>query len=277
MNTKSRQPNSSILESDGIRRVFANGLTARDIAEPLSSWDAVTSAANVAEKLRQQDFDVAGIREDGFVVGYASSEELLDGACGDAVRYFTPQDLVTETTPLNQVVLRMTDVPRLFVTAFGMAAGIITHDDLQKPPLRMWLFGLMSLIETRWTRLINEHFPDDGWKELLSAGRLKKAEALLAERQRRKQTPRLLDCLQFSEKGQIVARTEELRNGTIFDSRRKMQDAVRKLEGLRNNLAHSQDIIAWDWEIIVGLTRQVTDLLDFSTDEFATDGVRNSI
>ena len=73
------------------------------------------------------------------------------------------------------------------------------------------------------------------------------------ERSRRNQRARLLDCLQFSDKGQIVARHEGIRQLTIFSSRRQAEDAIRKLEQLRNNVAHAQDIAKPDLETIVQL------------------------
>jgi hypothetical protein len=82
---------------------------------------------------------------------------------------------------------------------------------------------------------------------------LQKAEILLAERKRRNQKLELLDCMQFSDKGQIVARNEGIRNLTVFPSRRQAEETIKQLEQLRNNLAHSQDILATDWDTIIRL------------------------
>jgi hypothetical protein len=100
---------------------------------------------------------------------------------------------------------------------------------------------------------VETHFPEGAWKEFLSEARLEKAQALLAERSRRNQSLRLFDCLQFSDKGQIIARHEGIRNLTIFPSRRQAEDAIKGLEQLRNNLAHAQDILISDWETIIQL------------------------
>lgn len=78
-------------------------------------------------------------------------------------------------------------------------------------------------------------------------GRLQKASVLLEERRRRSQNLKLLDCLQFSDKAQIVARKAEIRALTRFASRRQVEETCRALENLRNNLAHSQDILSTDW------------------------------
>jgi hypothetical protein len=71
----------------------------------------------------------------------------------------------------------------------------------------------------------------------------------------------LLDCLQFSDKGQIIARNEEIRGLTQFQSRRQVEQIVKQLERLRNNLAHAQDIIATDWDTIVLLAENLDDIL----------------
>jgi hypothetical protein len=67
----------------------------------------------------------------------------------------------------------------------------------------------------------------------------------------------LIDCLQISDKGQIIARNEEIRRLTRMQSRRQTEELIKMLESLRNNLAHSQDIIACDWETIVSLCKDM--------------------
>jgi hypothetical protein len=147
--------------------------------------------------------------------------------------------------------------PFLFVTLLGGVGGVITPADLQKPPVRMWLFGIVTLIEMRCAELIERHCPQDTWQQYVSEARLQKAQALLEERRRRNQALRLFDCLQFSDKGQIVARHEGIRQSTIFPSRRQAEEAIGKLEQLRNNLAHAQDL-ATDWGTIVQLCEFIT-------------------
>jgi hypothetical protein len=152
----------------------------------------------------------------------------------------------------------LSGAPHVFVKTLGAVGGIITSADIQKPAVRMWLFGIVTLIEMRCAELIESMCPENQWKQYLSEGRLQKAESLLAERQRRSQSVRLFDCLQFADKGQIIARHEALRSATIFTSRRQVEDAVAKLEQLRNNLAHAQDIPDSDWDTILRLCAFIT-------------------
>ena len=101
--------------------------------------------------------------------------------------------------------MRLNDRPRLFVNVLGQVGGIVTKTDLQKPPVRMWLFGMITIIEMGLTRLIEDGLSRWAWRECLSEARLQKAEALLEERKRRNQDLDLLDCLQFSDRGHRLA------------------------------------------------------------------------
>src|SRR5262245_30964854 len=189
---------------DAVQRLFAEYFTARDIAEPLLSFDASAASADVREFMRANDFDVVGIRREGRVIGYIDGASLEDGACGQYQQPLEKAAVVSDSVPLLKIIMGLKNTPFLFVSVFGGVCGIITPSDLQKPSVRMWLFGIVTLIEMRCSQLVESHCPGDTWREYLSEGRLEKAKALLEERGRRNQKLRLFDCLQFSDKGQIV-------------------------------------------------------------------------
>ena len=240
---------------DSMRRVFTEGFTARDIAEPLLSVDATMPADELRQWMQQRGLRVVGVRREGHVVGFVECDEVPGASCSETIRPFDSP--VADTTPLPDVVLRLSTIPYLFVRVLGTVGGIITRHDLEKPPVRMWLFGMITLLEMRATRLIQTQCPDESWKQYLSSSRLEKSQQLRDERKRRGQNVGLLDCLQITDKGQIISKHDELRQLTRFTSRRQVEQAMKMLESLRNNLAHSQDIISCDWEIIVGLSRDL--------------------
>ncbi len=276
--------------TQSLRRVFTEGFSAEDIAEPLASFDASANAATVQAVMERRGYEVAGVREDGQVVGYVQRFDLAtlshDECCVKALRPLKglgelPSQAVSETAsaaapedpadpqagivlgsaPLAEVIVGLQEFPRLFVMVFGRVGAIVTRSDLQKPPVRMWLFGMITLIEMRLNSLITQGCSEQEWKPFVSPARLQKAEELLAERIRRNQHLGLLDCLQFADKGQIVARNEQLRRHTRLQSRRQAEQMVKQLEKLRNNLAHSQDIVTGDWETIVELSQNLDQLI----------------
>jgi len=242
-----------------LRKVFRQGFIVQDVAEPLISFDGEASAARVREIMTAKRLEVAGVRKEGVVIGFVSRADLETGTCIGSVREFDESLIVLDSTPLGDLILRLKGVQRLFVSILGRIGGIVSRSDLQKPPVRMWLFGIVTLIEMRFARLIEELLPNEQWRQFLSDGRLQKAKHLRSERLRRRQDVSLLDCLQLSDKVTIVRRHPRLREMTQFESKRQLETMAKKLERLRNNLAHSQDIIAEDWETIVILA----DRLDF--------------
>ena len=246
---------------DSIRNVFTQGLTARDIAEPLVSFDASTPAPAARAVMHTRDYDVVGVRQDGLVVGYAVAAEMGDGPCGDYTHALAEAVVLPDSAPIPALVRALHQEPRVFIKVLGVVGGIVTRSDMQDAPVRMWLFGLVTLIELRLTSAIDRRFPDGGWEAFLSESRRQKARSLLEERRRRGQSPNLLDCLQFGDKGQIVVRDAELRRQVGFPSRSRGEEAIKRIEALRNNLAHSQDIVALDWESILELAENLDDVL----------------
>ena len=266
--------NSSTVQS--LRRVFHDSFSAYDIAESLISLDHATPAAELLPFMTERKLEVVGVRREGVVVGYVERAGLAEGSCGEHMQAFHPSQVVLDSMPLADVVLRLNEFPRLFVSIFGGVGGIVTRSDLQKAPVRMWLFGMITLIEMRLTRMIEEGVSESEWKEFLSEARLAKAQELMAERVRRKQDLGLLDCLQFSDKCQIVARHKELRQRTRYTSRRRLEDDAKKLQRLRNNLAHTQDIITTDWEMVVQLSEDLDSLVEPDRGNHATGPMTRS-
>jgi hypothetical protein len=237
-----------------IDKIFLRGLTVRDIAEPLPSFDSETPAAVVRASLEQHHLQVAGVRQNGFITGYLEYGDLGEGACGQFCHPIHEAITLSGNAHLTELVIALDQEPFLFVNFLGEIGGIVTRADLDDPPVRMWLFGLVTLIEMRFITLIEHHFEGDDWAKYLSDNRVAKAADLQQERQRRGQDPRLLDCLQFSDKAQIVIRDQVLREQVGFQSRRQAEQAIKNLERLRNNLAHAQDIVSLDWRTIVNLS-----------------------
>jgi hypothetical protein len=238
---------------DAVKRIFTETFTARDVAEPLASFDANAASGGVRDFMNARAFDVVGIRGEGQVVGFVEKSSLGNGACGQSRRPLAEATVLSDSAPLLTVLMELNRAPFVFLTMLGTVGGIVTRDDMQKPPVRMWLFGIVTLVEMRFSELIERHCPADGWKKYLSEARLQKAQALLEERRRRNQALQLIDCLQFSDKGQIIARNEDLRKWTVFASRSQAEEATKRLEQLRNNLAHAQDILTSDWSAIIQL------------------------
>jgi len=245
-------------------RFFQEAFKASDVAQALFSWDADTPAGEVHARMEIMDFDVAGVRIGGGVAGWMQAEDLEEGRCIDALRAFSEAVLLPSGAPLSEVIVRLGSSPWIFITAFGEVGGIITRADLQKAPVRMWLFGLVTLLEETFSRLLKEHYPDGSWQSELSASRLEKAVILHTERRRRNENLDLIDCLQFSDKGHILFKNEQIRSQLGLESRSRAKELIRSLERLRNHLAHSQDIVTENLDTIIRLATALDKVLELT-------------
>ena len=91
----------------------------------------------------------------------------------------------------------------------------------------------------------------------VSKARLGKARALYEERLRRGQACQLLDCLQFSDLAQVLLDDAEEVRAFGFASKAVAKRAIKDFESLRNNLAHAQDIVTYDWAQIARLAQRM--------------------
>jgi hypothetical protein len=253
-------------QSSRLRRLFLEGFSAMDIAEPMVSFDEHTDARDVRQFMIERDFDLVGVRRNGLVEGYVRRQDLISGDCGDHFQPFTPEDdLVPDTANLVEVVKSLSINQQCFVTILDRVGAIVTLSDLEKPPMRMFLFGWITLGEMLMTEILRQRYVDDSWQDLISVQRLDKARQLQQERARRGQSAELIDCLQYGDKGWILSYDEEIRRALGMSSRKEARQAIKEMESLRNNLAHTQEIIPTGWKrIMVSCSRMEQNLENFA-------------
>lgn len=244
-----------------LRELFDRSVSVRHLAEPFVSFDAQRLAAEVRAFMEAKNFDIVGVRDNGVVVGYVERTTLKEGTLEQYRKSFDKQPILNEWSPILEALQLLDKFPHVFVVAMGKVAGIITKGDLQKAPVRMWLFGVLSLIEMQFLRLIRAAYQQDSWEILISPSRLKKAQQSLQVRQRQNEEIDLADCLQFADKGEIVVKSDLFCRVFGCISKGEAKDFLKELRHLRDNLAHAQDIITGRWPEIVEHAKTAEKLL----------------
>ena len=237
-------------------RFFTEAFTARDIFEPLPSFDADACQRLFCDASIRSGAPIIGIRTQGHLTGYLLGEDF-DGEALPPVRAIEPPQTVELDASLTDVVHTLTLYTCCFVTLNRTVIGTITRVDMEKPVVRMWLFGIIMLFEMMIVKQVRDTWPDESWIKRVSAGRLEKAKALQDERQRRGLTADLLDSLQFSDKFQLLLHDPSFAKQLGFFSAAAAKKALKELESLRNNLAHGQDIATHDWSQIIRLAHRI--------------------
>ena len=262
-----------------LRALLGSFITAHAILEPLQSCPADASAAEMASILHNKGFDVAGVRdqEDGPLVGYAAREALRDGVVRDHLRPITAEHLVSDTTPLAGLMSVFNNRQHVFVLIGPEVRGIVTTADLNKPPVRVYLFGLISLLDMHLGFWVRATYGEDSWQQTIKPARLEAARKVQADRRSRNQEMDLLDCLQFCDKRDLVLARDELRDRLGVGQKDSAERLLKRSEDLRNLLAHSQQDLAQgsSWRELIDLVEWV-EMVVHTSDDCVEEEARRS-
>ena len=165
---------------------------------------ASSKEAGEGEPPRQTRWHEDEVRSTWRQLNTFSVADLARPLPADAPDAIAAEQIIDAGAPISVMVHVLTRYERAFVRTADRISGVLSRSDLEKPIGRMWLFGIVTLIEFDFIRRICARWPDQGWAALLSPGRLDKAHALQEERARRGQPAELLDCLQLADKGLIL-------------------------------------------------------------------------
>ena len=206
------------------------------------------------------DFDVIGITYNERKIGYVENSDLIDENSNLNIKYFNSWELIADSTPLIEIFPLLKNEPhRLFVLYGNQVNGIITISDIQKITVRIFLFGLISLLELKMTEIILDSYPDDTWKNILKDNRLQKAEKLFKWQKKNKENLELVDCLEFIDKCTIILQSNKIKE--IETPIEDLKHILILSETLRNIIAHSKNFDKEELDI-VDLSIQLSKLLN---------------
>lgn len=252
-----------------LRKLFETGITASSIQEPLKYCFYGEEASGVLAELERLDFDIAGIRKskENPILEFVFTKDLKNDNCEKVAQTIKTEDVISDSTPLIEVLNGLNERTYLFILNGREISGIITRADLQKPPVRILIFGIISLFEMHMTFLIRNHFPNERWKKVLKDKRIKDAEDILEKRKERNEVIDLTDCLQFADKRDLVIATEEMREHLGLETKKGANKLLRSIEKVRDKLAHAQDIVSGTtWKELIDMVQQVELMLQRSDD-----------
>ena len=183
----------------------------------------------------------------------------------DHVEKIGDGDVISDKTPLAKLFPLLGNRPCYFVLVAGTISGIVTRADLNKPPARVYLFGLISLLEMHLAFWIRRKFRDQ-WEQHVKPDRMADAVKLFEARRKRGQELDLCECLQFCEKGALIMANDALCRLFNIATRKSGERIFRRIQSLRDLLAHGQNNLAGDypWEELSDVVRWVEEALEES-------------
>lgn len=226
---------------DILENIFTNQISVLHISVPTTE-----ATLNEAHKIcNDNNYDVHLVRE-----GIAHDLLLFERSTGK-VRHLTDHEIISETTPILDVLELLIEYPQAFIKVKRKVTRIVSRADLDSVPLRIWLYGLISILEVELRNKIKSTIHE--WRNSMSANRLVFAEDLYRKKLKRNEEVDLLDCVQITDLSKIICS-----NWILFDDYSKMISSVDfkkrldNLNKLRDELAHAQRLTL-EWEEIYNL------------------------
>ena len=243
------------------RNLFERGIAVRDISEPLASFDKNAPIEQVLNLMNSKRFDIVGVRDIGHIIGYAKREDLTSGLIGDFVVSFQPEDIIQDHEPLFKALDCLKNRRWAIVNILNHTGGIITRGDLQKQPVRMWLFGIISILEMQLSEQISHEFEEAEWLSLINDDREEKARCIFIAREKDGIDINLLECIQICDKSTIIQKSKKLRNTLGLTSKKEARELFNFIQKLRDSLAHSNQLVSASWPEYVLCAEKIGELL----------------
>ena len=201
----------------------------------ITEWNLITGADETEARARfeeREDISQVPIRSGNRIVGVWFRE--------DGFRTLDEMMLISDATPISQFI-PMTGAFRL-VLKRGAIDGIVTRSDLNKLPVRLLSFGLITHLELQMACLIETRHPSDSWLSLLDPRRREDIEKRfkrdLAGPDWEGRTTRL-GCTFLTDKFKILGEEPDFGADLAADQ--------NEINLLRKKLAHSDNYV-WDDE-----------------------------
>lgn len=170
---------------DILEDIFTNQISVLNVAIPTTE-----ATLDEARKISaDNNFDVHLVRYT------ENSDLLLYEKAIDKDRPLVDHEVISESTPILDVMELLLKYPQVFVKVKRNVRMIVSRADLDSIPVRIWLFVMISILEVELRNKIRSM--GDNWQQFLSEGRMSYARDLFAKKRQRNEEVELLDCLQI--------------------------------------------------------------------------------
>lgn len=234
-----------------LEEIFTNQITVLNIAVPTMPLD-LESAKVECDK---NNYDVHLIQQTG-------SEDLhVYLRTNNSIRPIHDSEVISESTPILEVLEVLCEKEQLFVKVKRNITLLVTRSDLDTIPVRIWLYGMISLFEIELKEAIsNLGIP---WQNILTSNRINKASELFELKKKNNEEIDLLGCTQLADIGTII-----LKSWDQFDqffpselSKKDIRHSFSRINQLRDTLAHGQKL-QMEWPEIYRLAKLISYTLE---------------
>ena len=227
-----------------IRSIFQDNIPVKIISEEIFALPQGTSQAEIKEVMDKENFDIIGARNtNGTITGYYHRDDVADKQQLLLPRPFIHDHIISDSASILTAFRLLSKFEYLFLLEENRINRLITRSDLDKIPVRLWLFGIISILELQLKEIIESEYPGEGWKNFITENRVTYAKKLHNEKVKHNEETELIQCLQFCDLKEIIIKSEKLM--LVFEkvyTANDLEEILSKIMNLRDYLAHAQKI-----------------------------------
>jgi len=219
---------------DDASRTISASLRISQIMTPAPSLSCLTTRDGEKAKQLSLDtnYDIIPISQNGVISSY------FHRATGKIERVQVA-DLLSSESTIDDCLELFRDREFYFVNRENRVVGLVNHADLDKVPVRLSFYVLISKLETLLLAMFRFHYrDDDSWKGLLR-DRVSKIADIYEAKKRRGLDISLFDCMNLSDMLELLQKSEKLYEFIGFESRKKCEKACSGLDELRHDVMHT--------------------------------------
>lgn len=234
-----------------LENIFKELITVQSISQPVEP----TIEHRALELCLRNNYDVQLVKN-------GENEPLLVfDKFTKSTRPLAEEEVISESTPVIEVLETLIDQPWLFVKEKRKITSIVTRADLDSIPVRIWLYGMISLFEIQIRENITNNNID--WEKNLTEARLNAANKLFEDKKSRNEDVNLLSCTQICDLSTIIKKNYHLFSANLGSlSKKELHKDFNEIMTLRDNLAHAQSI-GIEWKRVYELMNLIDKVLKF--------------
>ena len=211
----------------------------------------------ILEIMHRRNYDITPVKENGRFVGYVERDLLVKmKQIEPAIQQIKLDIVVSADTYVHEMIDLFQKSRFFFVNRANDLVGLVTYADLDKIPVRVWLFILICKFEFLLLQLIKNFYEGSSWLNKLTAKRRKKITDLFDEKRKHDIDISLEDCLNLGDMIELLECDRKLRSFVGYTSKNSCKRECSGLDVLRNNVMHPSNSLVNNYDGVKVLSKR---------------------
>jgi hypothetical protein len=222
---------------DSLMQRIQASFTVSLIAQPLLVPPYATED-DITRFARENRFSQVLFREDVETLKLLEFDARRNYAPSAKPRHVSERDFLSEGTPLPDAITLLMARPYYLVVVRNQIERIITPSDLNRLPVRTYLFTLLAHTEALLAEWILRHYPEDNFMQQLGEGARARVEELFQRKVEHDHDTRRLDCTTLMDKLSVIGKNEAMWKALGYTRRPDYLSDRAAFNQLRNRIHH---------------------------------------